>query len=183
MCSCISHYWPFHPSKSSASLSYGLHTPHDNQCPYRCLPGLRPHLSQDVQRKYFIVFLIHRQTNHTYVFVFYVHITPFVVSTQRHHQCYYYCCETESTTQSQFITVSKSQSVHVTKTQQNEPDSMNRRQQRKQRKKRKRKRKIQETFLHYWQLPWGVCVCVLHIKPFFYSSKSSTPSVRTDSSP
>ena len=50
--------------------------PHDNQCPYRCLPGLRPHLSQDVQREYFIVFLIHRQTNHTYVFVFYVHITP-----------------------------------------------------------------------------------------------------------
>ena len=28
-----------------------------------------------------------------------------------------------------------------------------------------------------------VCVCVLHIKPFFYSSTSSTPSVRTDSSP
>ena len=27
-----------------------------------------------------------------------------------------------------------------------------------------------------------VCVCVLHIKPFFYSSTSSTPSVRTDSS-
>ena len=27
------------------------------------------------------------------------------------------------------------------------------------------------------------CVCVLHIKPFFYSSTSSTPSVRTDSSP
>ena len=29
----------------------------------------------------------------------------------------------------------------------------------------------------------SVCVCVLHIKPFFYSSTSSTPSVRTDSSP
>ena len=29
----------------------------------------------------------------------------------------------------------------------------------------------------------GGCVCVLHIKPFFYSSTSSTPSVRTDSSP
>ena len=29
----------------------------------------------------------------------------------------------------------------------------------------------------------ALCVCVLHIKPFFYSSTSSTPSVRTDYSP
>ena len=32
-------------------------------------------------------------------------------------------------------------------------------------------------------LPGVWCVCVLHIKPFFYSSTFSTPSVRTDSSP
>ena len=38
-------------------------------------------------------------------------------------------------------------------------------------------------FSFFFFFEYSMCVCVLHIKPFFYSSTSSTPSVRTDSSP
>ena len=34
-----------------------------------------------------------------------------------------------------------------------------------------------------WNWTHRMCVCVLHIKRFFYSSTSSTPSVRADFSP